>query len=312
VIRRKLAMARAAALDNGPGAERAWRLAIARAANAAMALPLEAGRMVMERRTLAELLELAPERALIAVLDGPGEGLGIVALSAPILAGMIEMQTMARVSPGAPITRKPTRTDAAMVAGFIDRALVDMETALEEDADLVWAGGFRYASFLDDPRPLGLLLEDVDYRVLQSEVSLAGGAKTGPVLLALPAEGRGRRPAVHHAHVLLGAAEGAAFSRALGDQIRAAHAELTAVLHRVTIPLSAVMGLKPGDLMPLPMAALDRIVIEGLDGRRLAEGRLGQNRGMRAVRLTPAQADLPAAQLGAAVSAAPLRATGTG
>jgi flagellar motor switch protein FliM len=37
----------------------------------------------------------------------------------------------------------------------------------------------------------------------------------------------------------------------------------------------------------LSSAALDRIVLEGLDGRPLATGRLGQNRGMRAVRLAP-------------------------
>jgi flagellar motor switch protein FliM len=54
------------------------------------------------------------------------------------------------------------------------------------------------------------------------------------------------------------------------------------------------MGLAAGDLVPLPMAALDRIGFEGLDGRRLAEGKLGQNRGMRAVRLSaPAVADMP-------------------
>ena len=53
--------------------------------------------------------------------------------------------------------RKPTRTDAAMVAGLIDAALAGLEQALLQEADLVWAGGFRYASFLDDARPIGLL-----------------------------------------------------------------------------------------------------------------------------------------------------------
>jgi hypothetical protein len=38
-------------------------------------------------------------------------------------------------------------------------------------------------------------------------------------------------------------------------------------------------------------------VFEGLAGQRIAEGRLGQNRGMRAVRLTPpAQMAAPPAQ----------------
>jgi flagellar motor switch protein FliM len=293
VMRRKLAAAAQAGLaEGGPGAERAWRLSFARAANAAMALMADVGRVTSDRRTPAELLELCPERGLIAVLEGPGEGLGLLVLSPSVLSGMIEMQMMGRVSPAPPASRKPTRTDAAMVAGFIDRAMEELELALAEDGDLVWAGGFRYASFLDDPRPLGLLLDDLPLRVLSAEVSLSKGAKSGPVLLALPADGRGPRPA--RLAPQDPAASGAGFAQALADQVMAAESRLHAVLHRVTIPLSAVMGLKPGDLMPLPMAAIERVVLEGLDGRRVATGKLGQNRGMRAIRLMPAQGAEPA------------------
>jgi flagellar motor switch protein FliM len=271
-----------------------------------MALVTELGRMSADRRTLAELLDLCPESGLIAVLEGPSEGLGILALSPPVLAGMIEMQTMGRVNPQPPMARKPTRTDAAMVAGFIDQALEDLEDSLAADGDLIWAGGFRYASYLDDPRPLGLLLEDIPYRVLAAEVSLSKGAKVGPVLLALPADGRGRRPTATKAPTP-GTLPAEAFVQALTEQIMASQSQLQAVLHRVTIPLSAVMRLKPGDLMPLPMAAIDRIVIEGLDGRNLAQGKLGQNRGMRAVRLIPAVGNA-----GTGEAPVPLRAVAAG
>ncbi|PZQ95675.1 MAG: flagellar switch protein FliM [Cereibacter sphaeroides] len=286
VIRRKVAAARAARSDGGPGADRQWRLALARAANDVIALPLEVARLSVSRLSLAELLELAPERALIAVLEGPGEGLGILALSPPVLSAMIEMQTMGRVTTIAPPARKPTRTDATMVAGLIDRAMADLETGLEYEGDLTWAGGFRYASFLDDPRPLGLLLEEDSYRVLLAEVRLAGGAKSGPVLLALPAEGRGRLPSPAP-EALPPPVAAAMFTQALSDQVMRTEADLAAVLHRVTVPLSAVMGLKSGDVVPLPMAALEQIVLQGLDGRPLAAGKLGQNRGMRAIRLIP-------------------------
>jgi flagellar motor switch protein FliM len=182
--------------------------------------------------------------------------------------------------------RKPTRTDASMVADMIDRALQELEAGLESDPDLIWAGGFRYASFLDDPRPLGLLLEEEYYRVLQAELRLGNGARSGPVMLALPAEGRGRTP--KPAPTATPAPVAAAlFSKALNDQVMRTEADLAAVLHRFTVPLSYVMALQEGDLVPLSSAALDRIVLEGLDGRPLATGRLGQNRGMRAVRLAP-------------------------
>lgn len=294
VIRKKVAAGRAGPLDGGPGADRAWRLALARAANDVIALPLDIARLSVHRRSLAELLELAPERALIIILEGPAEGLGIITLSPPVLAAMIEMQTVGRVSTTAPPSRKPTRTDATMVAELIDRALEGLEEGLDCDPDLVWAGGFRYASFLDDPRPLGLLLEEEYYRVLQAEVRLGNGAKSGPVMLALPAEGRG--PAPKPAPMATPAPVAAAlFSKALNDQVLRTEAELSAVLHRFTVPLSLVMALKAGDLVPLSTAALDRIVVEGVDGRPLVTGRLGQNRGMRAVRLTvDAVRDAPA------------------
>jgi len=279
------------------GVDKAWPLALARAARDGMALRLDVAQIAVQRLSLTELLELPPEQALIAVLEGPGDGLGVIMLAPPVLAGLIEAQTTGKVTTGALAARKPTRTDGAMVAEFLDRALEGLETALLAADDLIWAGGFRYASFLDDPRPLGLLLEDVPYRLVQAEVSLGGGAKTGPVLLALPADGRGRRPQ-KAAQAVPEAAAGMVFSAALGAQVMASSCALEAVLYRMTIPLSAVMGLKPGEVVPLPRAALDQIRLEGIGGRRLGAGKLGQNRGMRAVRLTAeaaAAVPLPAA-----------------
>ncbi len=154
VLRRKLARAGAAGSDGGPGADHGWRLAFARGARDGAGLMVDVVSMSVARRSLAELLELPPERALLALLDGPQGGLGLMALSAEVMSALIEMQTTGRVSAAPVLSRKPTRTDAAMVAGVVDRALEELESILAEEADLIWAGGFRYASFLEDPRPL--------------------------------------------------------------------------------------------------------------------------------------------------------------
>lgn len=288
IIRRKIAAARAEVASGGPGADRCWRLALARAARDKLKTTLDFRSLSLDRRSLAELMDLPPERSLIAVLDGPEEGLGVIMLSPQILAGFIEAQTIGRVKSTELAVRKPTRTDAAMVAGLIDTALRSLEQALVDEADLVWAGGFRYASFLDDPRPLGLLLEDTTYRVLKAEIDLAGGARSGEILLALPAEGRGTGPsakaelgeAVDHGHV---------FMQALCERVTGAQSGLDAVLARLTLPLNDVLSLTEGAVLALPQAGLDRISLEGLDGRRVGEGRLGQNRGMRAIRLNEEQ-----------------------
>lgn len=295
IIRRKIAASRAVTAEGGPGADRGWRIGLARAARDLMKLSLDVQSLVVERRSLAELAELVPDRALIAILDGPREGLGAIILSQPILSGFIESQTIGRIRPQDHVPRKPTRTDAAMMVAMIDAALSGLEQALADEADLVWAGGFRYASFLDDPRPLTLLLEDAPLRLLRTGVSLAGGLRAGEILLALPAEGRGQRPAAAADSAPMD--HGPAFAQALSDRVSGAQSRVEAVLARLTMPLAHVMALTEGMILPLQDAALDRISLEGLDGRHVADGKLGQNRGMRAVRLIDKAAQ-PGAQAG--------------
>ncbi len=316
VIRKKLVSARVDPGDGAPGADRAWRLALARSARDLIKLQLDIVSLTLERRSLAELLELPPDRAMICILEGPQQAMGLWVADPSVLAALIEAQTLGCVSTIPARARKPTRTDAAMVAAFVDLALKNLETGLAEDADLVWAGSFRYASFLDDPRPLGLLLEDEPYRVLRATVSLSEGAKTGVILLAVPGEGRGVLP-LRPAKTVVDIDPGPVFAAQLADRVNGADCQLEAVLTRLTLPISVVLALQPGEVMPLQHAALDRITFEGLDGRRLAMGKLGQNRGMRAVRLLP-EAEHVAAALPGTVLAVPaplpsvLRHTGTG
>ena len=286
VIRRKVTAARGEMAEGGPGADRGWRLALARAARDQLKAPLEVTMLAQARVGLAEVLEVPPARALVAVLEGPGEGLGMLVLSPEVFQAMVEILTIGRVAPMAAAARKPTRTDAAMLAPMIDAALIDLEAGLAEEADLTWAGGWHYASFLEDPRPLGLMLEDIAYRLVTVEVDLSLGARRGRVVLALPAEGRGRKPRSKAAGAISDtvAAE-RRFAEELAEQVSSAEVRLEAVLTRVSLPLSRVVGLSVGDQLVLN-AALDKISLEGLDGRKMAEGRLGQNRGLRAVRLT--------------------------
>lgn len=289
ILRRKLARAGATGGEGGPGADHGWRLAFARSAREVTGLLAEVRSLTVVRRSLAELLELPPDRALLALLDGPQGGLGLMCLSSEVTSALIEMQTTGRVSAAPILPRKPTRTDAAMVAGVIDRALEELESILAEEADQIWAGGFRYASFLEDPRPLGLLLEDQPFRVLSAEVALAADARRGTVLLALPAEGRGLAPAPRGKRADPKAAA-PGFTAELGQMVQEADCRMEAVIARLTLPLRDVMALVPDQVLHLPQAALDQIAMEGIDGRRVAWARLGQQKGMRAVRLKDQEA----------------------
>jgi flagellar motor switch protein FliM len=287
-LRRKIAVLRGdAASAQGPEtALRAFRLAFARAARDEVGLDVEVTRVTDQRRSLAELLELPPERAFLAMLEGPEGGLGLMALPPALLAALIEVQTVGRVTGKPPPLRRPTRTDAAMVAGTVDRTLRDLEAALAEAPDLTWAGGFRYASFLDDARPLGLLLEDHPYRVLTADLRIDGAAAGGAIVMALPAAGKGPKPQTGSAPAPDSAAAARAWSQGLAAAVNTAEVQLDAVMTRLRLPLAQVMALAPGALIPIGAASVDSVGIEATGGRRVAEARLGQNRGLRALRLT--------------------------
>lgn len=293
VIRRKIDRARPTQAEGTPGVDRGWRLALARAARDAMGLDLEFRRLTIARRSLAEVLEVVPDRALLALLDGPQGGLGVVMLGAGVTAAFIEKQTLGKLGSLPPAPRKASRIDAALVAGVIDRALAGLDEALAEEADLVWAGGFRYASYLEDARPLGLMLEDVAYRVLSAEVALGDGGREGQVILVLPAAGRGESPALAPD---LAAAEVPQFTEALSAQVMQADCRLDAVIGRLTLPLRQIMALQVGETLMLPTAALDTVSLETLEGRHVVPARLGQHRGMRALKLSEAVSSRPPAR----------------
>ena len=286
VDRARLQMVAAA----GGTVEQAWDMALRRAAQDTIALRIDVISCHLRRLSLTELLELPGARSLIGILDGPAEALGVIVVSPEMLSGLVEVQTVGAVTSHAPMARKPTRTDAAMVAGFFDRALAELHLLLAAEPERVWAAGFRYASFLDDPRPLALMLEDTAWQVLEAEVSMGGGVKSGRILLALPAGGRRAKGAEPEAQT---AQSDAHFNTDLREQLGQATATLDAVLVRMQVDLSELLGLGVEDVLPLFGGSLETVQLETLDGRRVATARLGQARGMRALRILRLDGEVP-------------------
>lgn len=262
---------------------------VAKSAQDLLKLPVTVLDAVELRASLAELPERLSERSLLAVLEGSGEALGLMAFSPETLASLIEVQTTGRIGAAEVAARRPTRTDAAMSVRFVDRLMAELEVSLASDAAITWAGGFRYASFLDDPRPLGLLLEDTAYRVLHLTLGFGlDGARRGTILMAVPAEGRGRMPARPDAAATAdpgAAAASAEWVERIEAAVYGAEAQIEAVLDRVSLPLSAVLALTPGAMVPLSKSALTRVRVEGRGHRFVAWGRLGQCQGHLAVRV---------------------------
>ncbi|MFZ5709733.1 MAG: FliM/FliN family flagellar motor switch protein [Pseudomonadota bacterium] len=268
----------------GPG--RLWGLAVARAAQHRLDLPVHIGESRLDRTALAPFLAGLPDLVMILRLEGRQEARGLAVLSPDAFAALVEMHTMRRLRPAPPAARRPTRTDAAIVAPIIDLAL-DLLSGDGADGGAGggagggipgWATGWRYGAFAPDPRPLGLTMPDVPYLHLATALELgADRSRGGDIALFLP-EGRTEPPEdpAERRADWSGRMEAAALS---------VPAEVRAVLWRFRLPLAAAIALSPGRQITLPATALAAVRIEGRDGSLTATGRLGQFRGARAVRL---------------------------
>ena len=330
VLARKLAAARAAASPIMPDfvpefdtplhsivdpAERAWRISLARAARDHMKLALGFESLRADEVGLVEVLETPMERALILMLEGEGDTLGLIIISSPILSGMIEMLTLSRLAADhGDAPRSPTRTDAAMVIDMIDAALSTFAKTMAEQGAMEWSHPYHYAAFIEDPRPLHLMLEDGNYRLLRAEVHLEHGARQGAITLAVPVQAAFQMDfAAPEVDFFPTATEMSdVFAVEFSDQIAAVPTHLDAVLAQITLPLDRILRLQAGEVLALSGAALDNIRLQGINGLPMAAGKLGQQRGMRAIRLVEAEICLPeigtAPMMHPAAPAAPLDA----
>ena len=159
--------------------------------------------------------------------------------------------------------------------------------------------GFRFGQHARDQRLLDVMLDDVSYALTVMDVELTSEdvVRKGQFMLALP---QAPQPAMEafsfDTPIFDEPAEDNAWEEALKGAVMGAPADLRAVLGRVRMTLADVMELGPDSRLVLPLAQLEEVELETLDRRPVALARLGQYRGMRALRLTvlPGERDLGA------------------
>lgn len=251
--------------------------------------------------TLAELPELLPAPALYAVVEGEAERMGVLALCPESIAAVIELQALGRITARAPERRRMTRSDAMLCADFVNAVLAEMATEMSGIDGFEGWGGYRYASYLDDSRPLLLMLEDVPFRSLSMRLKIGGDqGREVTLFFALPQavcrtieppspEPPSPEPKTPEA----GAAEttpphtdsATEVTAAIAAAVQTASVELTGVLCRKRMSLAELRTLLPGKSFAIPRACLEEARLETVKGQVLARGKVGESDGCYAIRL---------------------------
>ncbi|WP_226782697.1 FliM/FliN family flagellar motor switch protein [Oceaniglobus trochenteri] len=256
--------------------DRAWRLALVHGLSETAGLDVVMGNHAVRPVDPPAFADLMEDGDLAILLEGVN-GFGVALLDVQLMAALIEAQTMGRVL-GRPATpRRPTPTDGAMMADPLDRVLALFETHGEGLPGALTCQGMRFATLLTEGRQIMLSLPDEAHILTEITLALGDGKREGRLRLILPEKlpvrddtQGGPDPDWH---------------RGIESNLMAARAQLSAVLTRLHLPIEQVTEWQVGTLVPLTAKSLTQIALTSCTGTILAQGRLGQVAGGKAVML---------------------------
>lgn len=256
---------------------RAVRLALVKAASDAGGLVVRVASTADDVGRLDDLLGGLDKGLMLVGLDRRAALAGFVAVDMQLRAAMVEVQTTGRLLDQPADDRPATGADKALCDPLLVAFLSALSPAVIGTAYEGWVDDVTVGGRLADSRLAGLLLEDGDYRVLRMNVELGTGDRQGEVMLVLPVQAAPTVPE-EPAPVM-------DWDTALSAAVQDAPAMLTARLHQFKMPLGRAQALRVGQVVPLPGCTVNSVRLIAPDGRCVAQAKLGQSVGHRAVRI---------------------------
>jgi len=286
-LRRKLGTATNPFSLAGNSPPKALRLAFARACENVARFEAAVTDFAESKASLAQVVGDLNHFDLIQAIKSPTGAAGLAIWDGQALSAFIEQLVTGRVVPSEAEGRAATPTDGALIGVVLDAILAGFDAELEQTEGVPGVKGFKSSGTFSDGRAVSMALKDVPYRRYVLSLALGNGAKTGQLQLVFPWGGFGAK-----SNSSTGRGWDAIWHHAVAD----ARAPVSAVLHRLSLPLSDVTKFQIGTLVPIPTVAIGKVSLEGFDQRMAATGRLGQSNGFRAIRVTVPVGDHDMAQ----------------
>lgn len=278
ILRRKIKALNVLSETGGRDAQKALRQAFARAAQETMGLEVVASGCTETRLSVGDIVEGLAETHLLLLLKGLEAVHGLAVVDFQMVAAIVEYQTTGRVVPEDAVAREATRTDAMMISELLDTVLAVFDAELAQLPDAPPASGFRTMVVLKDGRAVSMALEEVPFRQFSLTLDVGRGAKTGEIGLYFPHDPPRKEN--------FRSQEVKDWQGQWQGHVMQLQAPIEAIIHRVSMSLEDVTALEVGSLIPVPAAKISAVSLEGVDGRNVAIGKLGQVSGNRAIRIS--------------------------
>ena len=304
IMHRKARAGRAEHRARAMSLVKALRITCAKVADRLLDLPLAAISVRSEPCPGEALRDRLDEAGLLMLLDGPMGSRGGAAFDPGLVTALIQQETMGRVLPAADeAVRRPTATDAAICAPFLDWLLAEAAVLPDDAGDQRLIAGFAFGAWVEDARVLGIALDAPSYEVVQLTLDIAQGARQGQVLLCLPHAPAEVLPEALPADPAEGAP--AQTPGAFAETLQNLRAELRVALAQLRLPLGRLGALKAGDCLDLGRPDFAAVRVQSFTGQTVSRAMLGQIDGQRAVQVGAGAGDLARAERWEAEGATP-------
>ncbi len=292
VLRRKMRSDPTRAEEQAVSPAKAARLSFARAAEQTCKLALRVGSIRQSRLDLADVVEkLEEDWALYPLLHDDGS-VGVIGLDPSCSIAFVEQQTLGLVASSGAEFRKLTRTDKALAVPFLDQFFRLFDDALDAAPTAYWTRGYRTEDATENRHLMVLLLDASEYRGFEVSCDVVGVERSVNIRLFLPM--KDQRASVPEKPKKKADEGPQKPVPKLRSAALAANVEMDAVMCKVTMPLSELGRLKPGQTIALPQNASRQARLQDKSGQTSLPVQLGQLHGMRAVRLAQGNGDAPA------------------
>jgi len=269
------------AAENPLTTSRAVRLALTKAANDTTGLVLSVKDVQEVQLALDDMLAQLDDGLMLIALQRGSEVAGLIALDMQMRAAILEVQTVGALINAVAEDRAPTGTDQTLATPLIKAFLAAFAEAVIGMELEGWVDQTEPGNRLSGTRDAGLTLTDCAYRMVRMDVDLGVAERQGIISVALPlAHAEPESTPVEEKPVN--------WAEAFPANVAEAPARLDALLHKFHVSLARAQSLQVGTILPLPGCTVESVRLLAEDGQVVANAKLGQMGGKRAVRLQAA------------------------